>query len=1401
MIEAVESVWPQHFFSIVSRVWANDNVDHFTRATQKEVFELVESAIRHYLTEQQVPHYLEGLDEWHIHVAQHWSAARVEAHYQIFNTSREIQSLDPSCDTFVHLHGQILCSPEEAHTKLKLYAHGSPAALPHDHAYPVLHSSRSVVILYADPYSRSFASFHGQLMRLAEQLPLTYVLRWRPSVAAVEPRAYMPYISGFGTSLHLKKVDYLVLDDREVDVEQTTDDESQALDPLHELRAGILDQLSLPSSSRLRTSVQEAVQTQANLSTTEFLYLGQATAKLILESKDPLSTLIALASDFPVYATALSQFAATLSESDPIFAQLNDQSTMFVQPGYSQLWINGMAVSEEELDLQVFMERIQQERRLQSYFSAPELGISPDSVETILTSPSISKAFGMHKSSVLFYDVSDIREARRTSTGTHVIAWINDLEDGTYSGYPETIELMAEYRWSSFPLVARNLFQLVVHIDLGDPEVLLFMNKVLDRSLSAHAFRWGVVPLLVDEESETLAQVLWHATENMRPHEVSHLFKRLAQSPLNEKGRVDATRSRQILEQMISDGIKKEDDLLMSFIKENRTTPGSRLRLIRTRDYLERLYSVPRPDAYGMAYLNGQPVSLNDNLYFDLSHAVTYQLRLASHEIYSGRLDEDNLYESFYYTLRGTRGSRSMLVTMLEETRMSLRPNKFVNMPQVFQCLGEFEQPLRHFVYASDDSLVSIRLVGDLDSQAMITQMAAALDAMRPEVEPFRLSFLHTGPEDGFVARWILSVMHSGTLSSISPQELSAALKSTDREAALSRLSSEHETAPKELSWQPIASAFILASQMDLETGITMLMNGHILSDVTGFRTRDLEEALAWERAEHVDALLEAVDVPEGPPDVRSQVVEFGVSVVGTAFTDALDKGGALKASQDRLPVALAMEARAGLTFSHGHPSSSIHVTAVLDPLDSKTSHIASLLRMLASMAGVRFTVMMNPHLRVTSLPLQKFTRFDMRVTPEFDANGDEVAPVTVFQDVPATSVLTMQLHAPRTLVTMAEEALYDLDNLRLADVNGVMHAIYSVNSVLIEGHTRAEQEPTPRGLQLTLSTDDDSISLDTIVMETLGYFQFRSQPGRWKLSIRTGKSAELYEMETVGAWGWQSPSVHVTGPDVVLDQLSGLLIFPMVRKRNGKERESLVADVAETGQKDLVDHVKSKMRGFVSLLGGRKNPHADVNIFTIASGHLYERMTYIMILSVLRHTKSTVKFWFIENFLSPSFKAFIPHLANKYGFSYELITFAWPHWLREQTEKQRTIWAYKILFLDVLFPLDLDRVIFVDADQIVRTDLKVLNDMDLHGAPYGYPPMGDDSEDMDGYRFWKKGYWKTFLRGKTYHISALYVVDLNRFRYVGAGDILRRHYQQLTADKNSLANLDQDLPNHRKCL
>lgn len=92
---------------------------------------------------------------------------------------------------------------------------------------------------------------------------------------------------------------------------------------------------------------------------------------------------------------------------------------------------------------------------------------------------------------------------------------------------------------------------------------------------------------------------------------------------------------------------------------------------------------------------------------------------------------------------------------------------------------------------------------------------------------------------------------------------------------------------------------------------------------------------------------------------------------------------------------------------------------------------------------------------------------------------------------------------------------------------------------------------------------------------------------------------------------------------------------------------------------------------------------------------------------------------------------------------------------------------------------------------------LQELADLDLEGAPYGYTPFCDSRREMDGFRFWKSGYWAGHLGHRRYHISALYVVDLVRFRRLAAGDRLRGQYQGLSQDPNSLSNLDQDLPNN----
>ena len=53
------------------------------------------------------------------------------------------------------------------------------------------------------------------------------------------------------------------------------------------------------------------------------------------------------------------------------------------------------------------------------------------------------------------------------------------------------------------------------------------------------------------------------------------------------------------------------------------------------------------------------------------------------------------------------------------------------------------------------------------------------------------------------------------------------------------------------------------------------------------------------------------------------------------------------------------------------------------------------------------------------------------------------------------------------------------------------------------------------------------------------------------------------------------------------------------------------------------------------------------INIFSLASGHLYERFLKIMMRSFSMSASKKVHFWLIENFLSPQFKVLPPSVPD----------------------------------------------------------------------------------------------------------------------------------------------------------
>lgn len=456
-----------------------------------------------------------------------------------------------------------------------------------------------------------------------------------------------------------------------------------------------------------------------------------------------------------------------------------------------------------------------------------------------------------------------------------------------------------------------------------------------------------------------------------------------------------------------------------------------------------------------------------------------------------------------------------------------------------------------------------------------------------------------------------------------------------------------------------------------------------------------------------------------------------------------------------------------------------VDILLIVDPISEFTQQLLSTINSVKDFSFVNIRILLQPQSESSDVPIRRFYKGNFPSSKlEFDNDGAVVEhSAIVFDKLPDLKYQVQVIPPNKWIVTSNKTtpSTTDVDNVILTK-EGVS-ATYQLKSVLVEGYANDVKFGSPStGLELELSKQDTVV--DTIVMSFLGYFQLQADFGLWKLRIKDdSKSSRHCSLLSADANKYNSNDIPIKNSLVPVFSLEGVDLNIRITKNPGYENKNLLTDTEDVEQ---------------------KSQQADINIFTIASGKLYERLVSIMMLSARKNTKKLIKFWIIENFVSPEFRTSIQLLSEEYKFDYQFISYKWPLWLRTQRDKERTIWGYKILFLDLIFPQDLEKVIFVDADLIVRSDLLELLDIDLQGAPYGFTPMCDSREDMEGFRFWKDGYWKTVLQDEfKYHISALFVVDLKKFRSIAAGERLRAHYQKLSVDPNSLSNLDQDLPNN----
>uniref|UniRef100_A0A8C7U5J2 UDP-glucose ceramide glucosyltransferase-like 1 n=1 Tax=Oncorhynchus mykiss TaxID=8022 RepID=A0A8C7U5J2_ONCMY len=1250
------------------------------------------------------------------------------------------ESPPEACLAFVSVHGQHGCSTKDLKKLLKAAAgRPKPYLYKNEHRYPGLNKTDvPVVILYAEIGTKKFGSFHKVLAEKAAEGKLIYVLRH----FVAEPRPLKMLLSGYGVELAIKSTEYKAVDDTQVKGTVNTD-----VDDIDEVQGFLFGKLknSHPDLQEqlgeLRKHLLESTNDMAPLKVWELQDLSfQAAARIMsVPTFDALKLMRDLSQNFP---------SKTNRRESSLFQRLSE--TMGIHPGDGGLFINGLHIDLDVHNPFSILDTIRGEAKILE--GLHNLGIKDENLGKLLRLP-----------------MNPVEENYALDIRHPAITWINDIEtDSMYRSWPSGVQ---ELLRATFPgvirQIRRNFFNLVLLLDPVQEESIELVKL-------AELFYKHKIPLRIG-----FVFVVNTDDEVDGTTDAGVAFFRLLNYIADEYDLSQALMSMVSMYNKVEIGEALSVDTVSAYLKKKFPKASAARILGEDSEYDDKrkagavFYKKSGLGPLPLALFNGVPLNAEemdpDELETVILQRIMDTTNFFQRAVYMGQLTEGTDVVDHLMDQANMVPRINPLILSTDRTYLDLTASPVVDDWEdttMYSYLDSKDKTaviakrMKYFTKNDEDGIngVTVWIVGDFEKASGRRLLLNALKHLRASAG-VRVGVIDN-PSGGAPSE-DSTVLYRAVWAALLTQKNKAAVEFVQKilkEETVQLL--QQGTKMKNLlvkgmdadafekKFNTMEVDFILSQQLfcrdvlKLHTGQrAVVSNGRVSGQDSTVFTSVLV-VLASDLVMKVDALLAAAPKGEGRRDFRFVKDEHSV-----------------------------------LHFAPREDEVFYDVVAIVDPVTRDAQKMSPLLIVLSQVVNVKLQVFMNCRAKLSDMPLKSFYRFVLESDVSFLANETVSAgPVAHFLELPESPLLTLNMITPESWMVEAVRSPYDLDNIHLQEVKGVVTAEYELEHLLLEGHCfdLSTGQP-PRGLQFTLGMSQDPLMQDTIVMANLGYFQLKANPGAWILKLREGRSEDIYQI--LAHDGTDSPA-DSGDVKVVLNSFHSKII---------KVRVSYVTPMV----------LCSIAGGGSSSEDGEKNREDVLNIFSVASGHLYERFLRIMMLSVLQHTKTPVKFWFLKNYLSPSFKESIPYMAEAYGFQYELVQYKWPRWLHQQTEKQRIIWGYKILFLDVLFPLAVDKIIFVDADQIVRADLKELRDLNLEGAPYGYTPFCDSRKEMEGYRFWKTGYWASHLGNRRYHISALYVVDLKKFRKIAAGDRLRGQYQALSQDPNSLSNLDQDLPNN----
>ncbi|KAK7246869.1 hypothetical protein RIF29_41739 [Crotalaria pallida] len=1316
-----------------------------------------------------------------------------------------------------------------------------PEVFDFDHVHFDSSVGNPVAILYGALGTRCFKEFHVALVAAAKEGKVKYVVRpvlpsgceansgLCGSVGASES----VNLGGYGVELALKNMEYKAMDDSTIKKGVTLED-PRTEDLSQEVRGFIFSKIlerkpDLTSEIMAFRDYLLSSTVSDTLDVWELKDLGHQTVQRIVHASDPLQSMQEINQNFPSIVSSLSRMKVDDSLRDEIMA-----NQRMIPPGKSLMALNGALLNVEDIDLYLLIDLVHQDLLLADQFS--KLKIPHSTVRKLLSTlpPSEASMFRV-----------DFR-----STHVH---YLNNLEeDAKYKWWRNNLnEILMPVFPGQLRQIRKNLFHAVFVLDPASTCGLESIDMIISLYERNFPVRFGIVLY----SSKYIMQLENHSTkevDNKFEEDVStliiHLFNYVKGSYGIQTAFEFLSNVNKLRIESDSDALEMhhvEEAFVETILPKVKTPPQGILLKLENDQKLKELSQESSMHVFKLGLSKLQCSLLMNGLVIDpteeaLLRTLNEETQRIQEQVYLGHIKSHTDALSKFLSEAGIQRYNPQIISDSKPRFISLSTAIFGE-ASVLNDVDYLHSP------GTMDDLkpVTHLLAVDINTRSGTKLLHRGLNYLIEGSKDARVGILFSANQSADVFSLLFVKVFEITTSSYSHKKnvldfldqlcsfyeqkfiVTSVLKADNTQAFIDKVcelaeanglpSKGYRSALLEFSAEEVRKLLIKMERfgnrvLGLESGVdAVFTNGRVTYpiDESSFLSADLHllESIEFkQRTKHIMEIIEEVEWQDVDPDMLTS--KF-ISDIVMALSSSM---ATRERSSDSARFEVLNDQRSAIIL-HSE-NSSIHIDAVLDPLSPTSQKLSGILRVLWKYVRPSMRIVLNPMSSLADLPLKNYYRYVVPTMDDFSNTDFSInGPKAFFANMPLSKTLTMNLDVPEPWLVEPVIAVHDLDNILLENLGDTrtLQAVFELEALVLTGHCSEKDHDPPRGLQLILGTKNTPHLVDTLVMANLGYWQMKVSPGVWFLQLAPGRSSELYILKERDDGNHDKQSSKL----ITINDLRGKVVHMEVVKRKGKEHEKLLVP-------DDDEHPQDKNRGsgwnsnllkwasgFIGSNEASENAERNspkrrdgrngktINIFSIASGHLYERFLKIMILSVLKNTHRPVKFWFIKNYLSPPFKDLIPRMAQEYGFEYELITYKWPTWLHKQKEKQRIIWAYKILFLDVIFPLSLEKVIFVDADQIVRADMGELYDMDLKGKPLAYTPFCDNNKEMDGYRFWRQGFWKDHLRGRPYHISALYVVDLKKFRETAAGDNLRVFYETLSKDPNSLSNLDQDLPNY----